>query len=63
MKYSPVGIENYLIYLGSYRKRLEDVNPLSHANNYDFEYEHKLVELCEAGEMISVEEQPTRDNE
>jgi hypothetical protein len=30
---------------------------------YDFEVEHKLVERCEAGEMISVEEQPTRDNE
>ena len=63
MKYSPVGIENYLIYLGSYRKRLEDVGSSSHVNNYDFEYEHKLVELCEAGEMISVEEQPIRDTE
>ena len=62
MKYSPVGIENYLIYLSKYRTIIDE-QLTSYGNMYDFEVEHKLVERCEAGEMISVEEQPTRDNE
>ena len=62
MKYSPVGIENYLIYLRKYRTIIDE-QLTSYGNMYDFEVEHKLVERCEAGEMISVEEQPTRDNE
>lgn len=62
-KYTPAGIENYLLYLGSYRARLDDVGIYTYTPTYDFEYEHKLVERCEAGELLSVEEQPIRDNE
>ena len=63
MKYTPKGIETYLTYLGSYRKRIEDNEIVSHLFDYDFDLEHKLVEQCEAGDFIHAVESPIRDNE
>jgi hypothetical protein len=63
MKYNPKGIENYLAYLGSYRKRIEENENVPHLTDYDFELEHKLVEQCEAGDFIHAVESPIRDTE
>jgi len=55
-------IDAYLGYLSKYRTIIDE-QLTSYGNMYDFEVEHKLVERCEAGEILTVDYQPTRDNE
>ena len=63
-KYTPSVVDNYLKYLEGYggvMNRLD--SPYSIENAYDFEAEHKLVEQCEAGEMLTITDLPPRESE
>ena len=56
-------VDKYISYLGRYHTHLEAVGATTYGNMYDFEMEHRLVEQCEAGNMLSVLELPTKDFE
>jgi len=56
-------VDKYLNYLGTYRTHLETIGGTSYGDVYDFEMEHRLVEQCEAGNMLSILELPTKDFE
>ena len=62
-KYNEPRIDKYMNYLSSYKAQLEEIGITSWGNIYDFELEHKLVEQCEAGCILSVLELPTKDFE
>ena len=61
-KYTEHYIDVCINYLNMYKDRLNE-QITSYTSMYDFDVEHALVEKCEAGEMLSVELNPTRDNE
>ena len=62
-KYNEHRIDRYMNYLSSYGAKLEETGVSSYGNIYDFELEHKLVERCEAGGILSILELATKDFE
>ena len=63
-RFTPSVVDKYLIFLdgyGEFRCRFD--SPYSIENAYDFEAEHKLVEQCEAGEMLTITDLPPRESE
>lgn len=64
MKYTPVRIEKYLKYIDGYGYQLYTKDSYLNAEyNYDFETEQMLVEKCEAGEMLSINDLTPREHE
>jgi hypothetical protein len=62
-KYTENYVDKYLEYLGRYQSRLRTLGGPLYEDVYDFELEHRLVEQCEAGGILSVLELPTKDFE
>ena len=54
MKYTPRGIELYLRYLKGYDEVIQHLPQLGYLTEceYDYEGEQKLVQMCEAGELL-----------
>ena len=66
MKYTPVRIDQYINYLDKYNlslQRYDSISKMYMDNMYDFETEHALVEKCEAGEMLSINDLTPREHE
>ena len=63
-RFTPSVVDKYLKFLKGYDGLMHRLySPYSIENSYDFETEHRLVERCEAGEMLTVTDISSRENE